>query len=80
MSGSSVWNRSRTREDTKKTNIGQMKQKIGWGTVQSVAPTAYGALKTSLKVSVKALEKVPVPGLRAAAASLLAVLKTIEVS
>jgi hypothetical protein len=54
-----------------------MKQKIGLG---RVAPGVYGTLKISLKVSVKALDNVPVPGLKAAGTSLLALLKAIEVS
>ncbi|PVF91579.1 hypothetical protein CPB86DRAFT_303630 [Serendipita vermifera] len=78
MSGSMSSKKPKRKEITKKFSISHMKQKIGFGTVKSMAPEAYGALKISLKVSVEALEKVPVPGLKAAGAGLLALLKAID--
>jgi hypothetical protein len=80
MSNSSASRKHKPKGDPKKFSISHMQQKLGLATVKSVAPEAYGALKISLKVSVEALEKVPVPGLKAAGTGLLALLKAIDVS
>jgi hypothetical protein len=80
MSNSPASQRQKPKADTKKFGIDRVQKKFGLATVKSVAPEAYGALKISLKVSVEALEKVPVPGLKAAGTGLLALLKAIDVS
>jgi hypothetical protein len=79
MSDLPALQRQKPKGDTKKFSIGWVQQKFGLATVKSIAPEAYGALKISLKISVEALEKVPVPGLKAAGTSLLALLKAIDV-
>jgi hypothetical protein len=79
MSNSPALQRQKPKGDTKKFSIGRVQQKFGLATVKSIAPEAYGALKISLKVSVEALEKVPVPGLKAAGTGVLALLKAIDV-
>jgi hypothetical protein len=80
MSDLPALQRQKPKGDAKKFSIGRVQQKFGLVTVKSVAPEAYGALKISLKVSVEALEKAPVPGLKAAGTGLLALLKAIDVS
>jgi hypothetical protein len=80
MSDLRALQRLKPKGGTKKFSIGRVQQKFGLATVKSVAPKAYGALKISLKVSVEALEKVPIPGLKAAGTGLLALLKAIDVS
>jgi hypothetical protein len=80
MSDFSSSQRRKPKIATKKLNISRMKQKIGLGTVKYIAPEAYEALKTSLRVSLEALENLPAPGLKAAGTGLLALLKAVDVS
>ncbi|CAG8549567.1 13029_t:CDS:2, partial [Acaulospora colombiana] len=63
----------------KKLSLTHVKQKIGLGTVKAIAPEIYSVLKISLRVSVEALEKAPIPGLKAAGTGLLSLLKAIDV-